>query len=404
MCNGVSKYPVFIPACVLDERVWLKLILVCKHNFFLRAPLAYWEHLLACPSWECWVAGRGETFLAADGEKRRILDTPSTSCQGCVILTLAQMFKNTESHWIHLNSCKLYLLYSCASTRNERKQEKGNLHCSCLCVGEILGSGTQMLCPIWKEDMGAILGICARSMRDLHCLYKALWGTAFPLKEGNPCVAHKWEVKMKTNFCKWHINGWTAHRKITNILRTKQRWTNIQGEKCVVHLRNAVLGSRNAKGFGIDVEIMQCSIAIKSANGALKWENESNLSRTGWYLFEIGVAVPGRHSKNTTQLLGRVWINQRNWKVCLKETQSSAPGIPKGKWSVSQFLNVLGRIGMIMGWKMSFQARWQSSSGMKLPEVEARSKTFWGFWPFWFSNNYTLELLPLAFLLQKIDF
>lgn len=56
----------------------------------------------------------------------------------------------------------------------------------------------------------------------------------------------------------------------------------------MVHLRNAVLGSRNAKEFGIDGEIMQCSIAIKSANGALKWENESNLSSRGGYLFEIG--------------------------------------------------------------------------------------------------------------------
>lgn len=185
--------------------------------------------------------------------------------------------------------CKLCLLNSCASTRNEGKENKKKVICIALvCVWEILGSGTQMLCPIWKEDMGAILGICPRSVRDLHCLYKALWGTAFPLKEGNPCVTHKWEVKMKTNFCKWHINGWTAHRKITNILRTKQRWTNIQGEKCVVHLRNAVLGSRNAKEFGIDGEIMQCSIAIKSANGALKWENESNLSSRGGYLFEIG--------------------------------------------------------------------------------------------------------------------
>lgn len=44
----------------------------------------------------------GETFLAADGEKRRFLDIPSTSWQGCVILTVAQTFKSTWSYWIHM--------------------------------------------------------------------------------------------------------------------------------------------------------------------------------------------------------------------------------------------------------------------------------------------------------------
>lgn len=54
-----------------------------------------------------------------------------------------------------------------------------------VCVWKILGSGTQMSCPIWKEDIGAV--------RDLDCLYKALRGTAFPEKEGNLCVTLKWE-------------------------------------------------------------------------------------------------------------------------------------------------------------------------------------------------------------------
>lgn len=31
-------------------------------------------------------------------------------------------------------------------------------------------------------------------------------------------------------------------------------------------------------------------------------------------IFEIGVAVSGRHSKNTTNLLESIWINQRKIK------------------------------------------------------------------------------------------
>lgn len=48
-----------------------------------------------------------------------------------------------------------------------------------------------MSCPIWKEEIGAVLGICARSVRAVDSLYKA--PSAFPGKEGNPCAAHKWK-------------------------------------------------------------------------------------------------------------------------------------------------------------------------------------------------------------------
>lgn len=34
----------------------------------------------------------------------------------------------------------------------------------------------------------------------------------------------------------------------------------------------------------------------------------------GGGIFEIGVAVSGRHSKNTTNLLESIWINQRKIK------------------------------------------------------------------------------------------
>lgn len=165
------------------------------------------------------------------------------------------------------SSCKLYLLYSCAPARNEEKENKNEVICVALvCVWKIPGSETQMSWPIWKEDIGAILGICARSVRDLDCLYKALSGTAFPGKEGNPCVAPKWEVRMKTNFWKWQINGLTQenNKHSKNKVMMDKHLRKKKKVCCAFGLRNAVLGSRNAKGFGIEVEMSsQCSTAVK---------------------------------------------------------------------------------------------------------------------------------------------
>lgn len=135
------------------------------------------------------------------------------------------------------SSCKLYLLYSCAPARNEEKENKNEVICVALvCVWKIPGSETQMSWPIWKEDIGAILGICARSVRDLDCLYKALSGTAFPGKEGNPCVAPKWEVRMKTNFWKWQINGLTQENNKHSKNKVMMDKHLRKKKKCVVHL------------------------------------------------------------------------------------------------------------------------------------------------------------------------
>lgn len=169
-------------------------------------------------------------------------------------------------------------------------------------------------------------------------------------------------------------------------------------------MRNAVLGSRSAKEIVVEMS-SQCYIAVKSANGALKGENWSNFHRRGniwdrcgcvWKALQEHHSFIGKH-------LDKPKKDQRSWKACIKRA-------PRAQFLEFQRENGeclsswVCLAGMRMGWKMGFQVRWGSSDEMKLPEVEARSKTLPGFGPFWFSNNQTLELLSLAFLLQKLDF
>lgn len=43
-------------------------------------------------------------------------------------------------------------------------------------------------------------------------------------------------------------------------------------------------------------------------------KGKTGATSIGGGIFEIGVAVSGRHSKNTTHLLESIWINQRKIK------------------------------------------------------------------------------------------
>lgn len=74
-------------------------------------------------------------------------------------------------------------------------------------------------------------------------------------------------------------------------------------------MRNAVLGSRSAKGIVVEMS-SQCYIAVLMELS----KGKTGATSVGEGIFEISVAVSGRHSKNTTNLLESIWINQRKIK------------------------------------------------------------------------------------------
>lgn len=59
--------------------------------------------------------------------------------------------------------------------RNEDVENKSKIDCIVLvCVWKNVALVTQTWCTVWKKDIGAVLGIYARSTRDLDYLYKVL--------------------------------------------------------------------------------------------------------------------------------------------------------------------------------------------------------------------------------------
>lgn len=105
----------------------------------------------------------------------------------------------------------------------------------------------------------------------------------------------------------------------------------------------------NQKVLGVVVEnSSRCNTAVKSTNVALEWEERTDFNRRE-YLFDIGMAITGRHSKKNTHFVERLWIKQKwskEWKsMSEKSSWSSICLISMRNCRVSRSLNILGMDG-----------------------------------------------------------